>query len=327
MNIAVCLDNNFVMQAGVFITSLCVSNIHNDITFYILSDALSEENKNQLQQITDKYSKQIVFAKIDMEKLKDFPIRKGDHLSLAAYFRILLPVLLPENLDKVMYADCDMLVVDDLKDFYDTDITNYSTAITADMFYDDERITNRLLYDVKDHYFNSSMLLINLEWWRKNEITKKTLTFISENKDRCLAHDQDALCAILHGTILTAPGRYNIQFDFLRKNPSNMIIKDKSVLEDALASPHNPAIIHFTGPTKPWHTWSFNPYDKLWDYFQDRTIWKDQPKQEEYTGYMKFKKYVKHILGILHLMPKLIDKYINVDKEIEMIKTKYAGIK
>ena len=314
------------MQAGVFMTSVCVSNTCNDITFYVVSDSLSDDDKVKLTDAVIKYNKNIEFESLNLNKLKDFPVRKGDHISLATYYRLLLPVILPESVNKVLYADCDMLVVDNLKDFYDTDISNYSVAMTADMFYDDDKITTRLLYDVKDHYFNAGMLLINLKWWRKNDIAKKVIAFVIEHKELCLAHDQDALNAVLHGTILRAPSRYNIQLDFLRKNPSNMIIKDDDVLKESLNSPHSPCIIHFTGPSKPWHTHSFNPYDPLWDYFQERTQWKTLQKSEEYVGYMKFKKYIKLILGKLHIMPALITRYISVDREILEIKNKFKGI-
>ena len=224
INIALCFDNNFVRQAGVLIKSIICSNTKNQITFYCISDTILEENKNLLTNVCESSNAKVEFMSLDVSKIANFPVRKGDHISLATYYRLLLPLILPEELDRVLYLDCDMICVDDLLNFYNTDLEEKSCAITADMFYDDYRITERLLYPVEEHYFNAGMLLVNLKYWREHDTSKKLMTFITENKELCLAHDQDAINAVLHGTIKLAPARYNIQLDFLRKNPKNMII-------------------------------------------------------------------------------------------------------
>ena len=320
MNIALCFDNNFVMQAGVLIQSVCMSNQNNEITFYAISESFSEQNKLILSDLVSRFAnKKINFIEIDITSLSDFPVRKKDHISLAAYYRLLLPSLLPQDVTKVLYFDCDMLVVDDLRSLYEINLDSFSTAIVADMFYNDETITNRLLYNVSDHYYNSGMLLINLDYWRTHSVAKKLVDFLSEHKDLCIAHDQDALNAVLHGTIYTAPARYNIQLDFLKKDPSNMIITDKDVLDDALASGHNPCVIHFTGPSKPWKFQCFNPYGPLWDFFQGQTIWKNQSKTHEFKGW-KLLKWKRHQLSErLNLRPKRVAQYIDVQPEIERI--------
>lgn len=320
MEIALCFDNNFVMQAGVFIQSACMSNQANEITFFAISECFSDENKAILTDLVAHFqNKKIEFVEIDVATLNDFPVRKKDHISIAAYYRLLLPSILPQHLTKVLYFDCDMLVVDDLQPLYNLAIEDYSTAVVADMFYNDETITNRLLYNVTDHYYNSGMLLINLKYWREHSISRKLLAFITEHKDLCIAHDQDALNAVLHGTILTAPARYNIQLDFLKKEPSNMVIADKDVFDDALASGHNPCVIHFTGPSKPWKYQCFNPYGPLWDFFQGQTIWKNQPKTHEFKGW-KLLKWKRHQLSErLNLRPKRVAQYIDVQPEIERI--------
>lgn len=323
INIALCFDNNFVRQAGVLIKSIICSNPENQITFYCVSDSISQENKASLENVCENSNAKVDFRSLDITKMSNFPVRKRDHISLATYYRLLLPLILPEELDRVLYLDCDMICVDDLLNFYNTDLEEKSCAITADMFYDDYRITERLLYPVEEHYFNAGMLLVNLKYWREHDTSKKLMTFITENKELCLAHDQDAINAVLHGTIKLAPARYNIQLDFLRKNPKNMIIKDHAVLEDALQSGHNPCIVHYTGPSKPWHIHSFNPYDPLFEFFQNKTIWKGTPACHEFSGYMLFKKYTKIVLEKLHLMKKLKDYYIDVSAEIADIKQKY----
>ncbi|MCF0125290.1 MAG: hypothetical protein HUJ68_05960, partial [Clostridia bacterium] len=98
INIAVCFDDNFIMPAGVLITSICISNINNPITIYVVSDSLSEENKTNLKNIVTKYKKNIEFILISLDKLKNFPLNLST-FTLATYYRLLLPQVLPQNLD------------------------------------------------------------------------------------------------------------------------------------------------------------------------------------------------------------------------------------
>lgn len=317
INIAICFDDNFVMPAGVLLTSICISNNKNELTFYIISDSLSDENKRNLKLIVEKYKKSINFIDISLENLKDFPINLSS-FTLATYYRILLSEVLPADLHKIIYLDCDMLVVDDLLEFFNTDITSFSTAITPDMFYDDERITNRLFYPVSEHYYNAGMLLINLDYWRNNKITEKTIDFIINHKELCLAHDQDAINAVLHGTIYTAPFRYNVQLDFFKKK-TKMIFSDISKINDAREASKHPCVIHFTGPSKPWKFQSYNPFESLWYYFQDKTIWSKLPKEHEFHGYKLFKWKIKHFLELTHLRHKRINEYDDVSAVINKI--------
>ena len=320
INIALCFDNNFVRQAGVLIKSIICSNPENQITFYCVSDSISQENKASLEIVCENSNAKVDFRSLDITKMSNFPVRKRDHISLATYYRLLLPLILPEELDRVLYLDCDMICVDDLSEFYNTNFENNSCCMVADMFYDRDSNTNRLS---TNHYFNAGMLLINLKYWREKNISEKLLDFVINNANICIAHDQDAINAVLARTIGLAPARYNIQLDFLRKNPDNLVINDEKVFQDAVNAGNNPCIIHYTGPSKPWHIHSFNPYDSLFDFFQDKTIWKGTNKTHEFKGFLLFKKYVKIILEKLHLRKKIIDNYNDYSNVISLIKNKY----
>lgn len=320
INIALCFDNNFVRQAGVLIQSIIESNKDNQINIYCVNDYISDENKEKFSSLFKYPNLKVHFTSLDISKISDFPVRKENHITLATYYRLLLPVILPKELDRVLYLDCDMICVDGLDEFYKSDFDGHSCFMVADMFYDRIENVTRLS---TDHYFNAGMLLINLEYWRKYDISKKLLDFIMNHGDICIAHDQDAINAVLHGTIKLAPAKYNIQLDFLRRKPYNLVINNQEVFEDAVNSGHNPCIIHYTGPSKPWHIHSFNPYDSLFDFFQDKTVWKGTSKTHEFKGFLLFKKYIKIILEKLYLMKKLKDNYIDFSKEISLIESKY----
>lgn len=282
MNIAVCIDENFVMQCGVLLKSIQVNNPTEEINFYILTMGLSDKAKEQLQNVSQK-NIQIHFLEISQTMLENFPIRSVDHLTLATYLRLFLPIILPQDIHKIIYLDCDMIVCDSLSSLWNIDISDFSTGMVVDMFYLDETQTSRLLYKKDDGYFNAGTLLVNLDYWKENDISKKTTEFLVQNPDRCLVHDQDAINAVLHGTIKVIPARYNVQQDFCRKDLYNLPI-DEQNQKDIKEAILNPCVIHYTGPSKPWKKECFNPYQKVWEYYQSQTQWKNVKKTRELKG-------------------------------------------
>ena len=91
-------------------------------------------------------------------------------------------------------------------------------------------------------------------------------------------------------------------------------------------SSFNPAIIHYTGPSKPWKFQNYNPYADLWYYFQSKTIWKNLPKTHEFHGFKLFKWHIKHFLEIMHLRHKRVDEYINMSEVNQKILKLYNDV-
>ena len=56
-----------------------------------------------------------------MEELKNCCTYKGDYISLATYYRLLIPELIP-NEDRILYLDCDIIVRKSLSDLYNRDL-------------------------------------------------------------------------------------------------------------------------------------------------------------------------------------------------------------
>lgn len=299
INIAICIDNNFIMQAGVFIKSIIETNKEEDIHIYIFNENISLENKNSLLKIIENSRITLEFLTPDLSLLPDVSTAGKSHLSMATYYRLLIPYALPNTISKILYLDCDMIVLDSLKQLWDTDITNKSGAVAIDMFNDDHDIPERLLYNPNAGYFNAGMILINLDYWRQNNISGKTLDFLRNHKDLCLAHDQDALNHTMTETALFISVRYNLQLDFLKD--FNCLIVDSKYNDDILKAREFPCIIHFTGPTKPWLSNCDHPYTKHWDYFCSLTQWKNLNKKCEYKGKRKLKYNIKMFLKNIHL--------------------------
>ncbi len=298
ISLAICIDKNFVMQAGVFITSIKETNKDEKILIYIFNQDLSDENKNTLNSIVSGTEISLEFLSPDLSLLPEVSTAGKSHLSMATYYRLLIPYALPESVSKLLYLDCDMIVLDSLRPLWETDINGKSGAVSMDMFNDDPSIATRLMYNPSYGYFNAGMILINLDYWRKNNISGKTLDFLRDHKELCLAHDQDALNHTMTETALFVSVRYNLQLDFLKD--FNCLIVDPKHNNEIIEARRNPCIIHYTGPTKPWLSNCDHPYTRHWDYFCSLTIWKNLKKKCEYSGNRKLKYEIKMILKKIH---------------------------
>ncbi|KAA6342559.1 General stress protein A [termite gut metagenome] len=255
MDIVCGIDNNFVQHCGVLMTSVFENNKEEEITFHILTDGLTQKNQLLLEQVTSSYKQQIHVYCIDRSILKDCPIRRGDHVSLATYFRILIPFILPNSLHKVLYLDCDIIVRKSIKDLWNYDISNKPIGAVYDMVIEDIRHYNRLCYNRELGYFNAGVLLINLDYWRDKDISNKLLRYIDQYPERIKWWDQDALNGVLIKDTVILPFKYNMQDSFFRKDPmlrKEFLIEINRYLSD-------PIILHYSTSNKPWFKGNFHP--------------------------------------------------------------------
>ncbi len=120
MNILFSINSKFIE-----LTKNCIKSIiryDQDIDFYILHHDLSNDDKNNLINLFK--SQTFHFIEIDENEFKDFPI--SSRYPLEIYYRLFAPLLLPNNLDRILYLDVDIVVINSLKELYNTALENCS---------------------------------------------------------------------------------------------------------------------------------------------------------------------------------------------------------
>lgn len=270
MEIACCIDDNFTMPCGVLLTSICENNLKEKLNFHIVSDDLSIKNQEQLINCVRKYKQNIRFYSIDSSIFSNFPI--SHHIKIAAYFRIMLPYIIPEGINKILYLDCDLIVRGNLGTIWEEEITNYAVGAVPNMSFHDIRIYNRLGYDMKKGYFNSGILLINLAYWRSHDITTQTLNYIRDFPEKCIYWDQDALNYVLQDVKKYLPIKCNVQTTYY--HPIEKLLIDRYYWEEIERSVRNPLILHYSSPDKPWLFGCTHPYRTEFIKYLHMTQWR-----------------------------------------------------
>ena len=311
LNLVLCSDDNFIIPTLTAIDSVLRHNAESFFSAFIITTGISQRNRELIKAFAKQRKNQ---AKIEIitaneNNLKNCPIKKGDHVSLTTYLRILLPTLLPESVKRILYIDGDILCVSSILDFYNIDISSKSCSVVRDERNNDEEIFRRLKYQKELGYFNAGVMLINLEYWRRNDIQNKTLSYIFGNREKCLWHDQDALNVTLAGTVDFADFRYNLTQGFLfEKNQLKIDSKYYPKIDNAIKSP---CLIHYCATYKPWHIECNSPFKKIWRQSYKKTFGKNCRLQFKNKGIARIKWCIKLILNTLK-----IKKYADFRKSI-----------
>ena len=313
MNIVFCLDHNFVMPCGVLLQSICVNNCNVHLAFYaITDDSLTDIDRRDLQNIINRRGSKnsIQFVSLKDEQISLFLQFETSRYPRQTFYRLLIGTILPQNVEKVLYLDGDIIVRGSLDDIWNIDLTGISVCAAPDALSGVLEYYNRLEYPMSKGYFNAGVLLINLKYWRENNLEGKCLNFIKEHFDRIRLNDQDILNFITYNTKLHLPIKYNLQTQFLYKNKYQCfsIYQYKDEYDEARV---NPIIIHYAG-CRPWEYGCQHPYKDEWFKYREQTIWKDIPLQKSHIGAkIRLKNFIRKILtpiGITHYVADYFDR-------------------
>lgn len=320
MDIVVCTDNNYVMPCGVMINSICKNNQELDINFHIITDeSVPPEFQQSIKNVIySKSLKKVYYYHINGNNLRGLPrldqTNPKNYITKAAYYPLFLTTLLPSNLNKVLYFDCDLIVRHSLNDLWNTNLGNYSVGVVPDVAEGVIDKYNRLRYQPTKGYFNSGVILINLKKWREESVLNNFLQFIETHPDWIKLHDQDVFNKVFCDDKLILPITYNFQEGFLW---NDLFYDYWKYEEQVLMARKDPVIIHYTD-SKPWNKGCEHPFREEFFKYQKGTEWENYPpmKKEPLSSLsQKTKNTIKKILkniGIMAPLPKYPPKYIDI---------------
>lgn len=218
MNLLMTLDDHYVHPCSVMMHSILTSNPSSDISFYVIYQNLSEESRQTLRQ------------------------RAGNsHITFLRF---------PDSLDRILYLDPDLVVINPLDDLYAMDFEGNSfIAATHVQKFFRKFNEHRLNLEENTPYINTGVLLMNLEILRKEHSGEAIRSYIDKNRRRLLLPDQDVFTA-LYGqkTKIADASLYNLGEIYLITHKMTKQMSDISI--DWVRS--NTVIVHYYGKNKPW---------------------------------------------------------------------------
>jgi len=252
-------DENYLQHLGVTLISLLENTKTPDrFRITVLDGGILPHNKKLLEDTIKRYGARLQFRTMVLENPEKYVVY--GHVSVAAYFRIMLPQVYNTPVSKILYLDCDVIVNDDVAKLFEIDLGDFVVGAVAEA-------SNCRMEELDcpgKPYFNSGVLLINFPRWLELNMTKTVLDFIYNNPEKLIYWDQDALNVCLVDKWLPLDKKWNYLREF--------VVMNKNWYD---STSFIPSIVHFSNNVKPWHYYSRNPYDYLYYKYLKLSPWKD----------------------------------------------------
>ncbi|MDJ0510908.1 MAG: glycosyltransferase family 8 protein [Crocosphaera sp.] len=302
ITLACAADNFFAMPLAVTVYSV-IANLtkQQKIDLFILDGGVTQNNKKKVIQTLKDHPVEIHWLKPVSKNLEKLYTLAKSTYPIAAYYRLLLPEIIPDNYKKIIYLDTDIIFLTDIEKLWNLDMGDYPMLAAMDaanrhllwpqhlkhLKLEEQGITE------KDRYLQSGVLVIDLEKWREQKIIEKFFEFLSTHLELPYP-DMDALNFVLLRNWGELDPRWN-QIPVVYNFES---WQDSPYTEEELSNVvNNPYVIHYGSKPKPWDYRCTHPLKSLWYDYLNQTAWsgwKDTP--------------INHSLGVLRRIFRRLNK-------------------
>ncbi len=205
------------------------------------------------------------------------------HYRAENYFRFELPRLL-KGVDRCIYLDGDLVVLGDVQDLFDSDLGGLPIGAIEEP-YGYLNNCERLGIPPENSYFNSGVLVLDLDEWRQADISKALFAWANEHVDLIKYVDQDVFNGLLNGNWKPLDLKWNVTYLLKDSAEPRFKFYDKVAIDNAK---EKPALVHFAGyKTKPWNYMDVNSLGKLYWSYLELTPWK---------GYVPLDKTIANVI-------------------------------
>ena len=290
-------DDNYVPFLAVSIKSL-LDNASQDYFYkiYILTEGISKSNEERLKNYATDNS-EIIFVDLSsyILKIRDrLSSTLRDYYTESIFYRIFIAALYPEY-SKAIYLDCDIVVLGDISKFYNIDLgDNILGAINDDVIVTNDAFRHYSNYGVGveySKYFNSGVLVMNLDEFRKQQIQQRFIYLLIKYNFETAAPDQDYLNVLCYNKV-----------HYIDKSWDKMPVGGDYDGELNL--------IHYNNFRKPWYYDDVQYGEYFWEYARKTDYYEDIMRiKSEFTP----EKHQAKLDGAVKLI-ELTKNIVNSDK-------------
>ena len=267
MNLLFAIDDNVSQQLMTCLYSIVTNTPNETFDAYVIQKEKLKAT-DEIVDFCDKVGVNYHPIKVDPKIFKDAPIT--DRYPETIYYRLLAHEYLPKDVHRILYLDVDILVINTLEHLYHKDMGEklYAAASHSALTNNMTEQFNKLRlgnYEAES-YYNSGVLLMNLDAIRQKVKATDIFNYISENKLTLFLPDQDVLNALYGHEIIKVPDElYN--FDARMSSIYNIIGDGNCDLDWVI---DNTVVLHFCGRDKPWKRDYNSRYAGLYKHYDHR---------------------------------------------------------
>jgi lipopolysaccharide biosynthesis glycosyltransferase len=275
IHVVLAADVNYAMPLTVAICSVAINcDKKCGLLFHLIQNGIVQKLRSKIErslEMTGFPDARVNWIDAPLERVADFHIAHPWITSMA-YARLLIPELLPADVEKAIYLDCDIVVNEDIGELWHMNLGEKSLFAVRDEI-DTVSHPRKGLKNYRElgipadaHLFNSGVLLMNIKKWRECGTADQLLSYLRTNRAIIHMGDQEALNAVLWDDWSELDYRWNWQIPWRGYRLGR---EKKSWLPETTRK----SIIHFTTGEKPWLPGCDYEEGKYFFKYLDRTEW------------------------------------------------------
>ncbi|TPW27861.1 DUF4422 domain-containing protein [Martelella alba] len=275
IHVAFTITKGYVAHLATSILS-CLQTTANParLNIFVVNDgSIGASDRDRLMALAGRYAARLSFVDFDDRSLRWLPQERPNSVT-AVYYRLALHRLLPDTVDRVIYLDADLLLIEPLEHLWETDLEGCGIAAapeSAGLLH-----SRRLRMPYGSRYFSAGVLLIDLATMRRMDFDQAVLTIMREKGSDMVSHVDDILNLLFCGNVKMLHLRWNAVTKLYEENALEPSYDEA---EGNLAA-KEPSIIHFSGKAKPWKRKCVHPLSELyWDY-RNQTPWAESWREQ-----------------------------------------------
>ncbi|HEY8365106.1 MAG TPA: glycosyltransferase family 8 protein [Haloplasmataceae bacterium] len=266
MNVLVTLNSTYIYPLKVMLKSLFLNNQEDYFDIYIMHSRLKKEEILDIEEFVQKHGSKVIEIKIEEEHFANAPLILNYPKEM--YYRLLAFRFLP-NLDRILYLDPDILVINSVRELYQLDMDGYLYAAANRNSLSTTTVNKIRLkpYNI-ECYYNSGVLLMNLELQRKYIIEQEIYDFVKKYQWKLVLPDQDIINA-LYAKLIKSLDEMVYNYD-VRKYKSYKYSSKGACNMDYVIN--QTVFLHFCGKKKPWKSNYQGYFHALYKHYEKLTF-------------------------------------------------------
>ncbi|MBC6356003.1 glycosyltransferase family 8 protein [Lactobacillus helsingborgensis] len=265
IEILVTIDQNYIKPLEVMMYSLKLNNLNENFRVWLIYDNINQHSLTKLKNFGAKIGMDVMT--LTMNKNISFPdslLNLHDYPK-EMYFRLLSSKILPADLHRIIYLDPDILVINSIVPLWQLDLEGKMFAASVhEGLTDIMSSINNIRLGTSTGYFNSGIMLMDLDQMRVKINIEDITQAIEEHHDTLILPDQDILNYLYGEDILKIPEtrwNYDARAFSVYLTRSTGEINTEWVMK-------NTSILHFCGKPKPWQKEKHSRFKPLYLNYQ-----------------------------------------------------------
>ena len=262
MEIFVTLNESYLPPLQVMLTSLHLAHPGQPITLHLIHSGIPEESLEAVGSQCGLYGIQFSPIRVDDDLFEGAPV--SAQYPRQMYYRLLAPQLLPRQLHRVLYLDPDVLILNSLLPLWQMDLEGKLFAAASHKGKAELASgLNQARLGTEGQYFNSGVLLEDLDEGRRQIRPQEIFRYAREHKKELLLPDQDILNALYGDKTLPLD---DTLWNYDARNFSTYLLWSGGACTLDWVM-QNTAVLHFCGRSKPWQAGYFRRFGVLYKHY------------------------------------------------------------